>query len=286
MRAQRTVVGVHRPGEPVGLQRQDRKDARHRVEQHTRRGTPAAAPRAGRARPPVKAAPGRPSGVPPLPGGRTVRHLERAAAGQRHHPRQPQRRRRRLRRGLRPQPDPARALGDALHRGDAREPLRDEHVAVAEALGSRHRFAPPSARPRTAAPGRRSWCAGGRCGSPRLRHPRHAGRRGVEQRRTRCVRLPRTDAEHPGELEARRDALDLADQHVRGGHHGERGLHVRSCLRGGEQHHLTAVPVADDGAVGAPMHLGRRPGLAGPLRPVARPTPPRSASPASPGFLQ
>jgi hypothetical protein len=34
MRPHRPVVGVHRPGEAVGLQRQDRKDAGHRVEQY------------------------------------------------------------------------------------------------------------------------------------------------------------------------------------------------------------------------------------------------------------
>ncbi len=145
--------------------------------------------------------------------------------------------------------------GDALHRGDARELLGDERVRGGEWLrapiGPLHRQLALERLPRHERRGSpdADAQAGGR------RSPGNTRRRCIEQRCAGRIGQPRTDAERARELETRRDALHLADQHLHRCDHRQRRLDVGLCPRMGEEHHRAGVPVAGDGGVRAPVDL-------------------------------
>jgi hypothetical protein len=186
--------------------------------------------------------------------------LHRTAARQRHDTRDARRSRRRVGRGLPPEPEPSGPVGSGLDREDAWQALGDEGIGPGEWLGAPigalHRqltFEGLAGHEGRGAPDRHPEPGRGRCAG-------HAGRGCVEGGRPCSIRLAGTDAQHPGELEPGRDALHLADEHLRRGHHGERRLHVWLRAGAGEEDHLAAISVAGDGAVGAPVHLGSRPG--------------------------
>ena len=121
-----------------------------------------------------------------------------------------------------------RWVGDAdgMDREEAWLALGDDGIGPGEGLGAPvdalHRqltFEGRAGHEVRGAPDRHREPGHGRCAG-------HAGRGCVEGGRPCSIRLAGTDAQHPGELEPGRDALHLADEHVRRGHHGERRLHV------------------------------------------------------------
>jgi hypothetical protein len=259
VRPDRAIVGVDGAGEAVGLESEDREDAGHRVEEHASEEGEQQHPRQSRR--PLRTGRLRGGRVRSQPGRELERraHLHRAPARQGDDAGDARRSRGRVGRGLSPEPEPSVPVGNRQDREDSRQALGDERIGPDEWLG-----APVGALHRQLT---FEGLAGdeGRGASDRHPEPCRGGwagnavRRRVERGRPRGIALPGTDSQHPGELEAGGDALHLADEQLRRGHHGQRCFHVRLSAGAREEDHLAAIPVAGDRAVGAPVHLRRGP---------------------------